>query len=187
MADKFAFNSIEDQTKLNDIKNAYSKLSDKIEALEKENPDDKVVSNLSKQLESNSAEQLASKIKNGYRLLKFSEEGVWKDDIYIASDMKYLQYRFYDENTEPSKNTGGYVLNIKQTKCRRKNGESFDDTMQGRGNVQYIIGDYGSNPNNDMSDMSVDNLDLGVGGTSSVTAPIDKSGYLWLINLHLIR
>ena len=52
----------------------------------------------------------------------------------------YLQYRLWSPTSQDSsKNTGGYVLNIKQTKCYRENGNSFNDTFADRGRVQYII------------------------------------------------
>ena len=103
---------------------------------------------------------------------------VIRDEIYTASDVAYLQYRNHDTDMNFSDNTGGYVLNIKQTKCRRENGNSFNDTYSGRGNVQYIIADYGKNPNNDT--LTPGNILLDANGSGSITTPSNKDGYLWL-------
>lgn len=103
---------------------------------------------------------------------------VIKDQIYTASDVAYLQYRNHDITPYFGDNTGGYVLNIKQTKCRRQNGNSFNDTYSGRGNIQYVIADYGKNPNNDS--MTSRNILLDANGSGSITAPGNEDGYLWL-------
>lgn len=103
---------------------------------------------------------------------------VIRDEIYTASDVAYLQYRNHDTDMSFSDNTGGYVLNIKQTKCRRENGNSFNDTYSGRGTIQYIIADYGKNPNSDT--LSPENMLLDANGSGSITAPSNKDGYLWL-------
>jgi type IV secretion system protein VirB6 len=105
---------------------------------------------------------------------------VLRDQIYVDSDVAYLQYRYHDADNSFVDNTGGYVLNIKQTKCRRENGNGLNDTFDRRGAVQYIIGGYGSDPNADMTGLSVNNLLLDVNGTGSVTAPGNEEGYLWL-------
>ena len=99
--------------------------------------------------------------------------------IYAGSDVGYLQYRFHDNDGLFADNTGGYVLNIKQTKCRRANGNGFNDVIQGRGIVQYIIADYGRNPNNDNS-LTEENILVDNNGSGSITAPTNKEGYLWL-------
>jgi type IV secretion system protein VirB6 len=105
---------------------------------------------------------------------------VLRDQIYVDSDVAYLQYRFHDSDNSFADNTGGYVLNIKQTKCRRENGSALNDTFEARGAVQYIIGGYGKDPNIDMSGMSVSNILLDANGTGSITAPWSEEGYLWL-------
>ncbi len=102
-----------------------------------------------------------------------------RDQIYTAKDVSYLQYRNHDGDGYFGDNTGGYVLNIKQTKCRRTNGNSFNDTFAGRGNVQYVIGSYGKNPNTDMSGVTIRNILLDANGSGSITAPSDEEGYLW--------
>ena len=103
---------------------------------------------------------------------------VIRDEIFTASDVSYLQYRNHDNSPYFSDNTGGYVLNIKQTKCRRQNGNSFNDTFSGRGNVQYVIADYGKNPNNDT--LTMRNILLDANGSGNITAPGNEDGYLWL-------
>lgn len=98
--------------------------------------------------------------------------------IYGESNIKYLQYRLYDADAY-SNNTGGYVLNIKHTKCRRSNGNRFNDTVEGRGVVQYVIAGYGDNPNTN-TPSTVDNILVDVNGAGEFTAPVDADGYLWL-------
>lgn len=120
-----------------------------------------------------------SKIDSNQRNLDpNSNYKIIRDEIYTATDVAYLQYRNHDMDGRFSDNTGGYVLNIKQTKCRRQNGNSFNDTYPGRGNVQYIIADYGKNPNNDT--LSPENILLDANGSGSITTPSNKDGYLWL-------
>jgi type IV secretion system protein VirB6 len=98
----------------------------------------------------------------------------------IQSDIgvKYLQYRLYD-NGSYSNNTGGYVLNIKHTKCRRSNGNAFNDTVSGRGVVQYVIADYGNNPNT-TTPTSVENIPVDQNGDGEIIAASGADGYLWL-------
>ena len=100
--------------------------------------------------------------------------------IYTGSDVGYLQYRFHDYDGQFADNTGGYVLSVKQTKCRRTNGNVYNDTLEGRGAVQYIIASYGKNPNNDMTGLSTGNLLLDANGSGSITAPGNNEGYLWM-------
>ena len=100
--------------------------------------------------------------------------------IYTGSDVGYLQYRFHDNEGVFSDNTGGYILSVKQTKCRRTNGNVYNDTLEGRGAVQYIIASYGKNPNNDMTGLSTGNLLLDANGSGSITAPGNNEGYLWM-------
>lgn len=92
--------------------------------------------------------------------------------------VKYLQYRLYD-NDSYSNNTGGYVLNIKHTKCRRSNGSAFNDTVSGRGAVQYVIADYGNNPNTN-APTSVDNIPVDQNGDGEIIVASGADGYLWL-------
>ena len=100
--------------------------------------------------------------------------------IYTGSDIGYLQYRFHDSDPNFADNTGGYVLSVKQTKCRRTNGNVFNDTLEGRGAVQYIIADYGKNPNNDMSGLATGNIIVDANGSGSITASSNNQGYLWM-------
>jgi len=98
----------------------------------------------------------------------------------FAGDAGYLQYRFHDYDGQFADNTGGYVLCVKQTKCRRTNGNVYNDTLEGRGAAQYIIASYGKNPNNDMTGLSTGNLLLDANESGSVTAPGNNEGYLWM-------
>ncbi len=107
---------------------------------------------------------------------------------YNQSDVGYLQYRFHDNDGEFANNTGGYVLNIKQTKCRRTNGNALNDVVSGRGRVQYIVADYGSNPNlnnisnpgNSGNSGNVNNIIVDANGSGEIDIPSDIDGYLWI-------
>ena len=108
---------------------------------------------------------------------------VIKDEIFADTGVSYLQYRLYNNASDVTSNTGGYVLNIKQTKCRRENGNSFNDSYEGRGRIQYIISDYSKNPNEDSMDS--ENLTLDINGSGSIVAASNENGNVWLrINNH---
>lgn len=101
------------------------------------------------------------------------------NDIIAGTARTYLQYRLWSKYPDYSKNTGGYVLNIKQTKCRRSNGNSFDDVVANRGKVQYLVVPYDENPNKtgtiySTSNIKVDDAD----GNTKITA--NANGYLWM-------
>lgn len=102
-----------------------------------------------------------------------------KQGVYDGSDVGYLQYRLSDADGNYANNTGGFVLNIKQTKCVRFNGNGMNDVMQGRGIVQYVIYDYGANPNT-TPPASVDTIIADADGQASITVPATAKGYLWL-------
>ncbi|MDP5083260.1 MAG: hypothetical protein NWP61_03340, partial [Rickettsiaceae bacterium] len=99
--------------------------------------------------------------------------------IYTQNNIGYLQYRFHDFDGEFADNTGGYVLNIKQTKCRRENGNGLNDVVQGRGVVQYVITNYGASPNTS-DPMNVENILVDANGSGEFNAPSEADGYLWL-------
>ena len=102
-----------------------------------------------------------------------------KHEIYNDSNVGYLQYRLGRINNDHVNNTGGYVLNIKQTKCRRFNGNGMNDVIEGRGVVQYVIAGYGEDPNT-MTNPTIESIFVDVDGQGSITAPSDKEGYLWM-------
>ncbi len=100
--------------------------------------------------------------------------------VLSEGDVKYLQYRFHDNDGNFGDNTGGYVLSVKHTKCRRQNGSAYNDTIQGRGVVQYVIADYGQNPNTSMSSLTANNIVVNQNGSGSITVPSNKQGYIWI-------
>ena len=116
----------------------------------------------------------------GYLLNGTDTQQIIMNTIYTNSNVGYLQYRFHENDSEFADNTGGYVLSVKQTKCRRTNGNVFNDIVEGRGAVQYIIADYGKNPNNDMTGLSTANILVDANGSGSITAPANNEGYLWM-------
>lgn len=100
------------------------------------------------------------------------------DTTYTADNISYLQYRLYSNNEDYENNSGGYVLNIKQTKCRRVNGVGFDDSFQGRGTIEYIIAPLNADPNNDTS-LTPTALAVDANGKGNITAA-EQEGYVWL-------
>ncbi|MGX6959861.1 MAG: type IV secretion system protein [Rickettsia endosymbiont of Pentastiridius leporinus] len=74
--------------------------------------------------------------------------GIYNIPFNSNIEKGYLQYRLWSPSSQDaSKNTGGYVLNIKQTKCYRENGNSFSDIFANRGQVQYIVVPSSEDPN----------------------------------------
>lgn len=93
----------------------------------------------------------------------------------------YLQYRFHANDSQFANNTGGYVLNIKQTKCRRINGVSMTDVhFADRGRIKYGVIPYDQDPNEPNSNFQFDDIIPDVDGNAYITVPSDKSGYLWM-------
>ncbi|WP_347939280.1 type IV secretion system protein [Rickettsia oklahomensis] len=94
-------------------------------------------------------------------------------------EKSYLQYRLWSPpSQDASNNTGGYVLNIKQTKCYRENGNSFNDTFNERGRVQYIIVASSENPNTSGKPYSPQGINVDSDGKANFIANGD--GYIWM-------
>ena len=95
------------------------------------------------------------------------------------TEKSYLQYRLWSPTSQDaSKNTGGYVLNIKQTKCYRENGNSFNDTFDDRGRVQYIIVKPSENPNTSGKTYSPQGINVNSDGKYNFNA--NEAGYIWM-------
>jgi len=92
----------------------------------------------------------------------------------------YLQYRLWGPASQnASQNTGGYVLNIKQTKCYRENGNSFSDVFNNRGQVQYIIVPSAEDPNTpNGKTYSPDAIVVNSDGKANFKA--SGEGYVWM-------
>lgn len=102
-------------------------------------------------------------------------------------EKSYLQYRLWSPTSQDaSKNTGGYVLNIKQTKCYRENGNSFNDTFDDRGQVQYIIVPASEDPNskdsngNPIKSYSATGINVDSDGKATPPITANKAGYIWM-------
>lgn len=96
------------------------------------------------------------------------------DQIYDQDDLTYLQYRLLTREGPAVVNTGGYVLGVKQTKCRRERGEAMSDSdFSDRGAIEYAISSGDSQPGSS----SGQSLDV-QNGEASIVA--DASGNLWL-------
>jgi type IV secretion system protein VirB6 len=86
---------------------------------------------------------------------------------------KYLQFRPISDKCNT--NTGGYIVGIKQTKCRRSNGGFSTDSFANRGQIQYIITDFEKDPNT--TTFTPSSLTFTKGAT---TFTANKNGKLWL-------
>lgn len=100
-----------------------------------------------------------------------------KQGTFDAADIGYLQYRLANDG-DYEDNTGGYVLNIKQTKCFRQNGNALNDVIEGRGLIQYVILDYDSDPN-ETAPSSLYSLVLNADGEGIINVPANERGKLW--------
>ncbi|WP_341763989.1 type IV secretion system protein [Candidatus Tisiphia endosymbiont of Beris chalybata] len=106
---------------------------------------------------------------------------IYKQVPFLNKDEKksYLQYRFWSKFNDYSKNTGGYVLYIKHTKCRRNNGNSFDDPIvPQRGKVEYMIVPGEGDPNKPNSYIQYELKPEDNKGNASITAP--QNGNVWM-------
>lgn len=105
-------------------------------------------------------------------------------NIPFNSNVKssYLQYRLWcPTSQDASKNTGGYVINIKQTKCYRENGNSFSDVFNNRGQVQYIIVQNAENPNDPGNSYSPEDIeDIIVDSNGNAKFEARGEGYIWM-------
>lgn len=104
---------------------------------------------------------------------------VFLNEEYGDSTIKYLQVRLADIDGDYSTNTGGYVVNIKQTKCRSVNGNAGNDSYSGRGLIEYVILAPGKDANSSGS-LSVSTIDVDSSGRATLSAPSDKDGNIWL-------
>lgn len=117
-----------------------------------------------------------------------SNTGVYANDnqyrvilnvINNQTGIKYLQFRFADNDGAFANNTGGYILNVKHTKCRRVNGVGFNDTFTGRGFVELVVVPSGANPNSGAS-YPVQTLTPTSDGLTSFLVPSGSNGNVWL-------
>lgn len=123
-----------------------------------------------------------AQIEKDQSYLNGGTSNVIMNEIYTNNRKSYLQYRFQEEPNGKgfANNTGGYILEIKQTKCRRTNGNAITDTFAGRGVIQYVISEYGKDPNRGSGTSSASRLNPSPDGAVQITTPSDKEGYLWL-------
>ncbi|MDF2965844.1 MAG: hypothetical protein K0Q51_1232 [Rickettsiaceae bacterium] len=102
------------------------------------------------------------------------------EETSINGSKYFLQYALQRANfLDASHATGGYVLYLKQTKCRREGGAALTDSFQERGRVEYLLlPGHDNDPNTDPS--------LGSGampidfGSGAFNLPSGSKGYLWL-------
>lgn len=110
---------------------------------------------------------------------KYLYKGIYNIPFNSNIEKSYLQYRlWFPASQDATKNTGGYVLNIKQTKCYRENGNSFSDTFDDRGRVQYIIVAGSENPNTSGKPYSPQGINVDSDGKYNFNA--NEAGYIWM-------
>lgn len=144
---------------------------------------------LLQRLDSSETPTNASSRGTGYSFVSIlSDQSLYNNDpeykiihnaIYSTTDLKYLQYRFHDDDGQFANNTGGYVLNIKQTKCRRSNGSILTDTVVDRGKIEYLLVAPGEDPNTSGKTYTPSAVVLDNNGRGSITAT-GTSGNLWM-------
>jgi type IV secretion system protein VirB6 len=98
---------------------------------------------------------------------------------YGSGDKTYLQYRFHDEDNQFADNTGGYVLSIKQTKCRRTDGAVLNDVVSSRGKVEYMIVPVGQDANDPTNSYFKATVSISATGDGNITAG-NEPGNIWM-------
>jgi type IV secretion system protein VirB6 len=89
----------------------------------------------------------------------------------------YYQLRIHDIG-DYTNNNGGYVIYVKQTKCKRQNGEvKSDSALSDRGTVQVFFGYDDDDPNTSLDSSKVRNLTFN-NAIAYHTAPYDS--HIWV-------
>lgn len=110
------------------------------------------------------------------------------NEEYGGNSIQYLQVKLNDSDDYNFDNLGGYVVNIKHTKCRRFNGNTEQDTYEGRGLVEYVILPPGTNPNDASSStpngaatsLNIRNFVADLNGNASITVSGGETGNIWM-------
>jgi type IV secretion system protein VirB6 len=101
------------------------------------------------------------------------------DSTFTSQNVAYLQYKLHDHDAKALDHTGGYVLNLKQTKCKHFNGNASNDVIEGRGLVEYVITDFGVDPNS-TPPTTTNKMLANIDGQGQFITPDNTDGYLWL-------
>jgi type IV secretion system protein VirB6 len=99
--------------------------------------------------------------------------------ISSSNTTQYLQYGFNDPTGQNLNHTGGYVFQLKQTKCRRVNGNvTTDEGVQNRGQIQYVVtmDDPNVTPPQSYSTLNPNPQ----GEVQNLNTGDDTFGYLWM-------
>lgn len=99
-------------------------------------------------------------------------------DQFDAVPFSYLQYRFHGADYSNTQ-TGGYVLKMLHTKCRRVNGNYLTDTMENRGAVEYLILQPGEDPNKNPALAESPKMLKFTNGLTNFNSGSNE-GYMWL-------
>jgi type IV secretion system protein VirB6 len=103
-------------------------------------------------------------------------------DPQPTTPKSYLQYRLVNSNyVAANQSTGGYVLYVKQTKCRRENGAALtDEKYNDRGRVKYLLLDQSSKDPNVTSSLASSAQSIAFDSDGQYQLPAGSKGFLWL-------
>jgi type IV secretion system protein VirB6 len=109
---------------------------------------------------------------SNYNILSFASE---------STNSQYLQFRLLDEDGAYAYNTGGYVINIQQTKCQRTAGSYATDSYPNRGQIQYVIvPSDGTDPTNSDGGGTIGTGLTFDAANKAVVTP-NSTGTLWML------
>jgi type IV secretion system protein VirB6 len=107
--------------------------------------------------------------------LKDSDRVIFQGDYPSEG---YYQLRIYDGDNAYADNQGGYVIYVKQTKCKRQNGEVKSDSgLSDRGKVQVYFGGDDDDPNAVLDSSKIGDLSFN-NTIAYITAPTDS--HIWV-------
>lgn len=98
-----------------------------------------------------------------------------------SATSQYLQFRLLDNDNQYTDNTGGYVLNIQQTKCQRTAGSYATDSYPNRGQIQYVIVPTDGTPPTNSAAGGTTGTGLTFDATNQVVITPASTGTLWMI------
>jgi type IV secretion system protein VirB6 len=105
-----------------------------------------------------------------------------QDLTYNGNSTSYLQYSLFKPDGWTENPTGGYVLSIKQTKCRSSDGIGMGSSYGNKGNVAYIIVPSGEDPNTSGNSYTPNVIQVDNNGLATITIPSGtQNSNVWMI------
>ena len=127
-----------------------------------------------------------------YNQDQYTGRKIMNQQYGAGNTSSYLQYRFYSDPNDTTgasyaDHTGGYVFQVKHTKCYRQNGAAIADsgyTVNGstipRGQILYVVSSVDPGTNQTISAAATALVtDANGNVTDGITVPDDASGDLW--------